>query len=109
MVAAKVVVRREGERNMATNLTHCDVLKVFGENQGVGTLELNHVDDTQQDNDPLANNIGMQEWYIDTASNTHGVGDKRYFIRYPELSRDEATVRGVAPRFQEQPVGVGTI
>ena len=51
----------------------------------------------------------MQEWYIDTASNTHVVGDKRYFIRYRELSRDEATVRGVAPSFQGQPVGVGTI
>uniref|UniRef100_A0AAV1V172 CCHC-type domain-containing protein n=1 Tax=Peronospora matthiolae TaxID=2874970 RepID=A0AAV1V172_9STRA len=109
IVAAKGVARREGKRNMATNLTHCDVLKVFGEDQDEGTLELNHVEEAQQDNDPLADNIWIQEWYIDTASNAHVIGDKRYFIRYREHSRHEATVRGVAPRFQEQPVGVGAI
>ena len=36
------------------------------------------------------------------------VGDKRYFIRYRGLSSDEATARGVAPSFKEQPCGVRT-
>uniref|UniRef100_A0AAV1T881 Retrovirus-related Pol polyprotein from transposon TNT 1-94-like beta-barrel domain-containing protein n=1 Tax=Peronospora matthiolae TaxID=2874970 RepID=A0AAV1T881_9STRA len=107
MVATKGVAFREGKRNMATNLTHCYVLKVFEKDQDVGTLKLNHVDKPQQDNDPLADNVGLQEWY--TASNKHVVGDKQYFILNRELSRDKVIARGVASSFQEQPVGVGTI
>ena len=72
-------------------------------------MELNHMDEALHDDEQVANAVGMQKWYIDTASNTHVVGDKRYFIRYRGLSRDEATVRGVAPSFKEQPCGVETI
>ena len=88
---AKSVTRREDKRNMTTNFTQRDVLMIFGEGQVVGTLELYHMDEALHDDEQVANTVGMQKWYINTASNTHVVGDKRYFMRYRELSSDEAT------------------
>lgn len=108
---AKGGERDERKRNIKTNFTRRDLLGIFGEDQDVGTSELTNVDDGECINEAERpnNTVEMHEWYIDTASNIHVVGDKRYFIGYIELWIDEATVRGVAPSFQEQLVGVGTI
>ena len=86
---------------MTKNFTQSNVLKIFGEDQDVVTMELNHVNEDQDEEEQMINAVGMQEWYIDTASNTHVVGDKRYFICYRELSSDESTVRIIAPSFTE--------
>ena len=109
MVAGKGGVHREGKRNMSTSFTQRDVLKILGEGQDVRAPGLNHVKEDEHEEEQMVNAVGTQEWYIDTASNRQVVGDKLYFIRYRELSSDESTVRGIAPRFKEQPVGVETI
>ena len=46
---------------MTTNFTQRDVLKIFGEDQDVGTMELNHMDKALHDDEQVENAVGMQK------------------------------------------------
>ncbi|KAG2993588.1 hypothetical protein PC128_g19798 [Phytophthora cactorum] len=49
-------------------------------------------------------------WVFDNGANQHLVGDKRYFVNYRELTREEsAKATGHGCNGQRSPVGVGSI
>ena len=59
--SVKGVARRKCKRNMTTNFTQRDVLKIFGEDQDVGIMELNHMEEALNDNEQVVNAAGTQK------------------------------------------------
>jgi hypothetical protein len=48
-------------------------------------------------------------WYFDTASNSHVIGDRSYYVSFTEDSTEMRSVHGITPNLASRIAGVGTV
>ncbi|KAK1928507.1 Retrovirus-related Pol polyprotein from transposon TNT 1-94 [Phytophthora citrophthora] len=60
------------------------------------------------DQEPAEDNFSGW-WYFDTASNSHVVGDRSYFVSFTEDTSRLRSIRGIIPTIAARIAGVGTV
>ncbi|KAK1930491.1 hypothetical protein P3T76_014162 [Phytophthora citrophthora] len=60
------------------------------------------------DQEPAEDNFSGW-WYFDTASNSHVVGDRSYFVSFTEDTSQRRSIRGITPTIAARIAGVGTV